>query len=145
MGERERDLFLEILSCYPSAPTAGPSLSRHSEIPDAEAAEQLLEEALAEQAEENRRLLQHFMLDFERFQPQPTGLKLTLSEADVEWLLQVLNDVRVGSWLKLGSPEEQDFLEQAVEQMTGENRPTIWALEMSGYFEMQFLKALTGS
>ena len=28
--------------------------------------------------------------------------------------------------------------------MTGRESPEIWALEMSGYFEMQFLKALTG-
>ena len=114
MGERERDLFLEILGFYPCAAAARPLLSRHSEIPDAEAAEHLLEEALAEQREENHRLLQQFMLDFERCQPQPGGLKLGLSEADVEWLLQVLNDVRVGSWIKIGSPEDQDYLDQAV-------------------------------
>jgi len=145
MGERERDLFLDLLTFYPCTPPAHQMLSKHSVVADAEAAQHLLDEALAEQREENHRLLQQLMLDLERFQLQPTGLKLVLFETEVEWLLQVLNDVRVGSWIKLGSPEDQDFLEQAVEQMTGENRPTIWALEMSGYFEMQFLKALTGS
>lgn len=144
LGERERDLFLQLLSFYPCTPPAHQTLSKHSAIPDAEAAQHLLDEALAEQRQENQRLLQKLMLDFDRFQPQPTGLKLVLSEADVEWLLQVINDVRVGSWIKIGSPEDADYIEQALEHMTGENRPSIWALEMSGYFQMQFLKALTG-
>ena len=36
-----------------------------------------------------------------------SGLQLTLSGPEIEWLLQVLNDVRVGSWIALGSPDPE--------------------------------------
>jgi len=140
MGRRERDLFLELLPLYPRTPAAHRKLSKSSILPDAEAAQKLLEDALAEQRDQNRQLLEQLMLDLARFQVQPTGLKLVLSEADTEWLLQVLNDIRVGSWVLLGSPEDP----HTVEQLTEETVPNLWAMEMSGYFQMHLLKALTG-
>ena len=42
-----------------------------------------------------------------RFTWRKTGCRLSLSQADLEWLLQILNDIRVGSWVILGSPEEK--------------------------------------
>jgi len=140
MGRRERDLFLELLPLYPRTPAAHRKLSKSSILPDAEAAQKLLDDALAEQRDQNRQLLEQLMLDLARFQVQPTGLKLVLSEADTEWLLQVLNDIRVGSWVLLGSPEDP----HTVEQLTEETVPNLWAMEMSGYFQMHLLKALTG-
>lgn len=144
MGHREKDLFLEVLAFYPCTPPAHYTLSRKPGVPNAEAAQHLLDEALAEQREQNRKLLQQLMLDFARFQVQPTGLRLVLSEVDLEWLLQVLNDVRVGSWIKLGSPEDSDLITHAFDHLTDEKRPVLWAMEMSGYFQMQFLKAVAG-
>jgi len=140
MGRRERDLFLELLPLYPRTPAAHRKLSKSSILPDAEAAQKLLDDALAEQRDQNRQLLEQLMLDLARFQVQPTGLKLVLSEADTGWLLQVLNDIRVGSWVLLGSPEDP----HTVEQLTEETVPNLWAMEMSGYFQMHLLKALTG-
>ena len=140
MGRRERDLFLELLPLYPRTPAGHRKLTKSSTLPDAEAAQKLLDDALAEQRDQNRQLLEQLMLDLARFQVQPTGLKLVLSEADTEWLLQVLNDIRVGSWVLLGSPEDP----HTVEQLTEETVPNLWAMEMSGYFQMHLLKALTG-
>jgi hypothetical protein len=50
----------------------------------------------------------------------------------------VLNDVRVGSWVLLGSPEEM-----AVD-LTETNAHLFRAMEMAGYFQAQFLQALGG-
>jgi len=140
MGRREKDLFLELLSLYPRTPPAHRALSKNSVLPDAEGAQRMLDEALAEQRGQNRQLLQQLMLDLARFQVHPTGLTLVLSEADTEWLLQVLNDIRVGSWVILGSPEDP----HALDELTEETVPSVWAMEMSGYFQMHLLKALTG-
>lgn len=140
MGRRERDLFLELLALYPRTPATERKLSKNSVLPDAEAAQRMLDEALSEQREQNRQLLKEMMLDLARFKVLPTGLKLVLSQADTEWLLQVLNDIRVGSWVLLGSPEDPHTLES----LSAETVPSIWAMEMSGYFEMNLLKALTG-
>ena len=140
MGRREKDLFLELLSLYPRTPPAPRALSKNSVLPDAEASQRMLDEALAEQRVQNRQLLQQLMLDLARFQVRPTGMKLVLSEADTEWLLQVLNDIRVGSWVILGSPEDP----HALDELTEETVPSVWAMDMSGYFQMHLLKALTG-
>ena len=57
--------------------------------------------------------------------------------AEVEWLLQVLNDVRVGSWLALGEPERGQ--EPAV---TAQNARYLLALELCGLFQSVLLAAL---
>ena len=40
----------------------------------------------------------------------------------------------------LGSPEDP----HALDELTEETVPSVWAMEMSGYFQMHLLKALTG-
>jgi hypothetical protein len=69
-------------------------------------AQQMLDDALAEQRRENRGHILALLNDSDRFRDTAHGLELTLAPAQMEWLLQVLNDVRVGSWLALGEPEE---------------------------------------
>jgi predicted house-cleaning NTP pyrophosphatase (Maf/HAM1 superfamily) len=60
-----------------------------------------------------------------------------LSPAEIEWLLQVLNDVRVGGWLALGEPEELEPPE-----INETNAPYLLAMEAAGYFQAQLLAAL---
>jgi len=60
-----------------------------------------------------------------------------LFRSQIEWLLQVLNDVRVGSWLMLGEPEPGD--EPAV---TKANAKYLLALELCGVFESVLLTGL---
>jgi len=55
--------------------------------------------------------------------------------------LQVLNDVRVGSWIALGSPDPESgkkilFNEKLL--------PHFRTMELAGAFEMVFLDALSG-
>ena len=57
--------------------------------------------------------------------------------AEVEWLFQVLNDVRVGSWVRLGSPEGKP------REVTIATAPHFVAMEMAGYFEAELLEALS--
>jgi hypothetical protein len=66
------------------------------------------------------------------------GGRLSLSPAEVEWVLQVLNDIRVGSWIILGSPEER------LPELNETNAPHVWAMEMAGHFQAQLLEALQG-
>jgi hypothetical protein len=62
-----------------------------------------------------------------------------LERADTEWLPQVLNDIRVGHWLRLGSPEPGDLNPLNL----GLKHLPIWlAMEMSGSFQMSILAAL---
>ena len=71
------------------------------------------------------------------FQARDGGFDLTLTSAEIEWLLQVLNDVRVGCWLTLGEPEPGEEPE-----VSEENARYLIAMELCGLFESELLSAL---
>jgi hypothetical protein len=135
---REGVLLMELLNLYPRVPSAHQPLSRSGRVPDQHENQRLLDEALAEQRAENKKHLQTWMADPLRVRKVESGFQLSLATSEVEWLLQVLNDLRVGSWVILGSPEEK------LEKLTAENAPDFWAMEMAGHFQMELLGALEG-
>ncbi|MEY4386560.1 MAG: hypothetical protein RLY20_1843 [Verrucomicrobiota bacterium] len=134
----ERSLFQQILRQYPVVPPSHHKLSKT--INDAAAAEDqhLLDEALAEQRGSHKKHLDAWLSDPKRFRTTKTSCTLTLPRTDVEWLLQVLNDVRVGNWLLLGGPQERiepDDLDPQLHRL--------WAsMELAGMFQMAVLHAL---
>jgi hypothetical protein len=138
LGKREKLLLAQILRLYPRIPPATFRLSKSGKLPDGEANQRLLDESLAEQRAENRKTLQAFLSDPRRFADNESGSRLSLSPSELEWLLQILNDVRVGSWIILGSPD------QGIEfkLLNEKNAADFWAMEMSGQFQMRFLEAL---
>jgi hypothetical protein len=136
LGQREKRSLPQTLKLYPCVPSAHHVLSKSGRLPDAAANQQLLDEALAEQRAEHKKQVQALLADPRRFEHTETGARLSLSPADVEWLMQVLNDIRVGSWVILGSPENKPA------DLTAANAPHFLAMEMAGYFQMQLLEAL---
>ena len=138
LGQREERLLLRILSLYPRMPPAHQQLSKAGRLPEPEANQRLLDEALAEHRAQNKKQLQALLIDRRRFAHTETGVQLSLSPAQVDWVLQVLNDVRVGSWVQLGSPEEMAI------DLNETTAPHFQAMEMAGYFQAQFLEALSG-
>jgi hypothetical protein len=134
---READVLLSVLKLYPRIPPAHQRLSRKAACPDPIETQRLLDEALAEQRAENKKTLERLLEDPERFGRQGSGFRISLSLGDLEWMLQILNDVRVGSWVLLESPEEPVEPEPR-------NAGDLWAMDMSGYFQMQLLRALEG-
>ena len=75
------------------------------------------------------------------FKATASGLQLTLSGPEIEWLLQVLNDVRVGSWIALGSPDPESGKKIVFNEKI---LPHFRMMELAGAFEMVFLDALSG-
>ena len=138
LGRREKHLLQDILHRYPRIPPAHQPLSKSGRVPDREANQRLLDEALAEQRAENKRQVQALLADAGRFQERATGCDLSLSRSEAEWLLQVLNDIRVGSWICLGSPEEKLL------PVTVEAGRDFWVMEMAGCFQAELLEALEG-
>ena len=140
LGQREKHAFCELLGLYPCIPPAHQSLSKSGKLPDGEVNQRLLDEALAEQRAENQKQLHTFLSDPLRLVPVrkqgDDGFRLTLSPTELEWLLQILNDIRVGSWIKLGSPEEPKLV------LNADTMPHVWAMEASGHFQMQLLAAV---
>ncbi len=136
LGGRERQLLFELLKRYPCIPPAHHHRHRSTRIP--EASHRLLDDSLAQQRAANKKQLQQWMSDDSRFAQTETGCRVILSGAELEWLMQVLNDIRVGCWILLGAPEEK--LEAAF--FNKKTAPDFLAMEMAGHFQMQLLEAL---
>jgi len=136
LENREAHLLLQILRLYPRVPPAHHQLTRSGRLPDQEANQRLLEDALAEQRAENRKQVLALLADPRRFVRTKTAGRLSLPPGEVDWLLQVLNDIRVGSWVRLGSPEEK------LPEVNETTAPDFVAMEMAGYFQMHLLEAL---
>jgi hypothetical protein len=137
---REKQLLFKVLSLYPLIPAAHHRLHRAATPADAEN-QALLEESLADHRAESRRRVQTLITNPRRFTSAGHACRWTATRAEMEWLLQVLNDVRVGSWLALGSPDLQTAKPAAP---TPENAAHYWAMDIAGGFEMVFLAALSG-
>ena len=136
LEKREKELLTLVLRLYPVIPSAHQSVSK-SPAPD-DASKRLLDEALAEQRKENKKRVENLLGDTRHFGESSNACRMKLSGEQVEWLLQVLNDVRVGNWVLLGSPEE----ETRHSDPNSQNAPYVWAMELAGFFQMNLLEAV---
>lgn len=141
IGRREKGLLFEILKLYPLVSPAQYRLSKTAPANQFNDHQRLLEESLAAQRTENRKNVQALLNEPGRFQTAPAGFLLKITRSETEWLLQVLNDVRVGSWVALGSPDTEQGEEIPLNE---ESAPHIRSMEIAGAFETVFLDALTG-
>lgn len=133
LASREKELLLQVLQLYPQVPATYQTLSKSDTD---ESKQRLLEEALAESRAENQKQLQALLSDPARLIPVEQHWVLQISESQIDWLLQVLNDIRVGSWIRLGTPESP------VQALNSANAPHFWALELADYFQNHLLEAL---
>ena len=137
LSKREQSQLLNVLTLYPRVPPAHHRLSKTGCLPQPVEAQKLLEEALAEQRRDNRKTLELFLSAPGRFTESATSSRFTLSETEAEWLLQILNDVRIGSWVLIGSPEN------VLKALTPQTAPSISAMEIAGFFQANLLQALS--
>lgn len=106
---------------------------------ETEEAQRLLDEALEAHRRENVRQVAAILTEKGLFNHTKAGFRLKLSPEQFEWLLQLLNDVRVGSWIAIGAPDTENGDEIPI---TDQTAPHIWAMETAGYFEMALLDAV---
>jgi hypothetical protein len=138
-GGLEFAMLRTIVDRYPVVPPAHPRVRRNPAGRADEEKQRLLDEALAEHRAERREQVRALLTGKAHVRPTRTGIDLTLSPAEVEWLLQVLNDVRVGSWIALGEPEDLDRAPGSA------GSKAAWMLmDGAGHFESGFLEVLRG-
>lgn len=137
---REKQLLFKVLSLYPLVPGAHHRLSRNPSSSGHEN-QKLLEESLASHRDETRQMVRTLINNPKNFPACGSGFRWLASRGEMEWLLQVLNEVRVGSWLALGSPDLQRAKKP---QPTADNEAHYWAMDIAGGFEMIFISALSG-
>ena len=138
ISKREKRLLFDILALYPLVPAFIQPLSRTANPADIQADQRLLEESLAAHKQENQKQLGVIINEINRSQEGAGGGCFTLSSDQMEGLLQVLNDIRVGSWLKLGSP---DAAQKKAIELNEQNARNAWAMDVAGLFQMALLTA----
>lgn len=143
LREWERHLLIAVLGRYPQvAPDYFPFSKQGLPQDKAEDAE-LHREMFAEEQGGNRREVGEFILKSLTSDVPVPPLKLcqfTLERSRVDWLLQVINDVRVGSWVKLDRPDEAKLRRLARQ---AESRELIEVMEFCGYVQMVLLDAVS--
>lgn len=139
----EKQFLLEVLGRYPVLPPKFQPMNKSvtEQTASQRECQQLLEEALVEQKQELRQRLDHFLLDPERFKSVQKSFDFKLNLGDVEWFLQILNDIRVGSWYQAGCPEEHHWDKM---ELTPDNATHVFAMEVSGQFQWLLLQELHG-
>jgi hypothetical protein len=141
LSQEEKNL-LNILQLYPLVPAAHHRLSKGRQIPNREENQQLLEESMKAQREENRKKVVELLNEPKRFTECAAGYRTKFTRGEIEWLLQVLNDIRVGCWLALGSPDEHPEMKQG---MSNQTMSQIATMEIAAFFQMGFLHAVSGN
>ena len=140
MSGKEQSVLVDLLGLYPLIPPGHQriSIDTHSKVMEEE--QKLLDDALAAQRAAHKAHLRAWLQESGRFVPRGEAVRFELSAGDVEWLLQVLGDLRVGSWIRLGSP---DYAAERQLQVTRENVQFVWARELGGLFQMALLHGLS--
>ncbi len=144
LGTREHRVLRTVLQAFPVTPLDHHHITRGPATPALDEAQTLLRDSLAESRREARTRLEAFLADPRRFLPAgPNTVRVRLSREEMEWLLQLLNEVRVGCWVRLGCPDLDD--------PTWRPRPDpdaarhLALMEAGRAFELELLAALDGT
>lgn len=132
----EARLFVAVLSQFPCVKPAHQRASMTGEGAAFEEAEALLAAATAERAQQRLAELHQWLRANDRFKSVAKSLELQVERGRIEWLLQILNDVRVGLWVRLGSPQD---LEAATHSASAEATTQFMLLDAAGMFQMALL------
>ena len=133
---QEKRLLFAVLKLYPMIPESHATLSKTGDSEALAEKEQFLREVLAEQRQQHQEKLRSLLNDSQWFTRCANGYRFTLSDTHREWLLQVLNDIRIGSWLKLGAPEDYHCHKIPV---TPKNARYLMAMDICAFFQNAFM------
>jgi hypothetical protein len=139
ISAREEALLLATLRLYPALDSSHHKISRDPKAAGS-SEQRLLEESMAQlQAAHRRKVEELFRAPQRFFKDAPDQRRLVLTGGQFEWLLQVLNDVRVGNWVRLGCP---DLEKVPPVELTPANARALQAMQLSGQFQMALLEAV---
>jgi hypothetical protein len=144
LSAQEKSLLCALLQLFPLTPVTHPRLDQNTKLPAAEAEtnRRLLAEALSSRKAESKKWVLATLAGTDHFKPGNSGFYFTLQRPEMETLLQVLNDVRIGSWLTLGSPDTEKVQELLMDPRSALH---VHRLEIAGWFEMFFLRSIRES
>jgi hypothetical protein len=136
LAQNEADVLVGLLKKFPFTKIDEVKISKTDKHPKAREREKLLNESLAEHRKELKKLAQALIRP-DKFKRQEKGFLMTLSLEERETMLQILNDIRVGSWHVLGEPEE---LHSHAPQTDAKDLTYRSLIDLAGYFECALLE-----
>jgi hypothetical protein len=141
MSRREKEVLGRVLDLYPLIPSDYHRVSKRADTPQTKDAQALLEEALASQKADFRRLVTSLWNS--RLTPESiaSNFILKLNTAETESFLQVINEIRVGSWIKLGSP---GLTPGKSPNISVDTLQYLRAMDVCASLQMQIIEALNG-
>ncbi len=142
MEEGEWTALSDLLGQYPLTPANHHSLnSKDRPDPDLKESDQWLRDSVSNHQTEREVQLKKWLSNV---QADHSGadveypVKFDADRAD--WLIEILNDLRVGSWLSLGCPSPEEI---SGKTWKSSDWPTLWTMEASGMYQSILLKALS--
>ncbi len=139
LSAQEKGLMLTLLSFFPQVPVAHHRLSQTANRPGDGENQRLLEESLKAQNLEDQEWLSTSFDGAPRFEIVENGFHLRVKRSEMDRLLQIFNDVRVGSWLALNAPDLEQKKKLSATRLS---TPFIQRMELAGAFEMILIRAL---
>lgn len=140
MGPQEKVVLDRLLSFYPVGPEREPQLTKGG-FEQGDGAQELLKESLREQRDELSLWMRAHLEEGQALKRVANGWRLSLGWADADRLLRILNELRVGAWVRLGCPEE--MREDTSTPSSGE-APFFVIMTLAGQFEILLIHALEG-
>jgi hypothetical protein len=131
----EADCLRSLLLQFPITANVPAKISRTDSDPQTMDREKLLNESLADHRKELKKIARS-MMGTGKFKVRDKGWQLCVNSEEREILLQILNDIRVGSWRALGEPEN---LETPTPNPTEPEQVLNNIMNLAGYFEYKLL------
>jgi hypothetical protein len=139
-NQPEGDCLKSMLSQFPVTANIHAKISKTDADPKSIEREKLLNESLAEHRRELKKQAANLM-GAGKLKRGENGYLLTLNPEEREFLLQILNDIRMGCWHVLGEPEE---LEPEGPPQTEKEMVFYSLMNLAGYFEASLLQVPGG-
>ncbi len=140
LGPQEKVVLERLLAFYPLGPEREPLLTKGG-FEQGEGAQELLKESLREQRLTLSAWLRSHLEEGNALRRVGSSWSLSLGLADIDRFLRVLNELRVGAWIRLGCPEE--LLEEPATTAPGE-APFFVIMTLAGQFEILLIHAMDG-
>ncbi|HVR36252.1 MAG TPA: hypothetical protein VMS21_10435 [Methylomirabilota bacterium] len=141
LRHQEHPAFVSLLRLFPVLPPDFQPLSKSADPAETEADQKLLEEAMRSQKAGLKSEVEKLLQDGDRLRKTPEGWELALEGPQLEWFLQVVNEIRVGSWRHLGSPDPLRHLRIEINETSLHH---LWAMGMCDRIQSAVLEALRG-
>lgn len=140
LSQHEAACLRTLIAEFPATPIAVARISRTESGPGADDRERLLNESLAGHRLDLKCQAMK-LLASGRPRAGPAGARLCLNPQERETLLQLLNDIRVGSWRALGEPADFESKFSPASEREMKYRAF---MDLAGYFEFKLLNLENG-